>query len=69
MEGLLLQEATHLVISLRMSAVDRGKARIRTQKQRPDVTQRTDGQLHPGCSGSASQDNFSSVASFFGPVL
>lgn len=32
MEGLLLQEATHLVISLRMSAVDRGKARIRTQK-------------------------------------
>ena len=32
MEGLLLQEATHLVISLRMSALDRGKARIRRQK-------------------------------------
>lgn len=32
MEGLLFQEATHLVISLRRSAVDRGKARIRTQK-------------------------------------
>lgn len=32
MEGLLFQEATHLVISLRRSAVDRGKARIRKQK-------------------------------------